>query len=58
MITVDMSLEHMMAQIEYFFRVQVYGSRGTAGITATVGTISIGITAIIGTAPTVREGNS
>ena len=58
MITVDMSLEHMMAQIEYFFRVQFYGSRGTAGITATVGTISIGITAIIGTAPTVREGNS
>ena len=58
MITVDMSFEHMMAQIEYFFRVQFYGSRGTAGITATVGTISIGITAIIGTAPTVREGNS
>ena len=58
MITVDMSLEHMMAQIQYFFRVQFYGSRGTAGITATVGTISIGITAIIGTAPTVREGNS
>ena len=58
MITVDMSFEHVMAQIEYFFRVQVYGSRGTAGITATVGTISIGITAIIGTAPTVREGNS
>ena len=58
MITVDMSLEHMMAQIQYFFRIQFYGSRGTAGITATVGTISIGITAIIGTAPTVREGNS
>ena len=58
MITVDMSFEHMMAQIEYFFRVQFYGSRGTAGITATVGTVSIGITAIIGTAPTVREGNS
>ena len=58
MITVDMSFEHMMAQIQYFFRVQFYGSRGTAGITATVGTISIGITAIIGTAPTVREGNS
>ena len=58
MITVDMSLEHMMAQIQYFFRVQFYGSRGAAGITATVGTISIGITAIIGTAPTVREGNS
>ena len=58
MITVDMSLEHMMAQIEYFFRVQFYGSRGAAGITATVGTVSIGITAIIGTAPTVREGNS
>ena len=58
MITVDMSFEHMMAQIEYFFRVQFYGSRGTAGITATVGTISIGITAIIGTTPTVREGNS
>ena len=58
MIPIDMGLEHMMAQIEYFFRVQFYGSRGTAGITATVGTISIGITAIIGTAPTVREGNS
>ena len=58
MITVDMSFEHMMAQIQYFFRVQFYGSRGTAGITATVGTISVGITAIIGTAPTVREGNS
>ena len=58
MITVDMSFEHMMAQIKYFFRVQFYGSRGTAGITATVGTISVGITAIIGTAPTVREGNS
>ena len=57
MITVDMSFEHMMAQIQYFFRVQFYG-RGTAGITATVGTISVGITAIIGTAPTVREGNS
>ena len=58
MITVDMSFEHMMAQIQYFFRIQFYGSRGTAGITATVGTVSIGITAIIGTAPTVREGNS
>ena len=58
MITVDMSFEHMMAQIQYFFRVQFYGSRGAAGITAAVGTISIGITAIIGTAPTVREGNS
>ena len=58
MITIDMSFEHMMAQIQYFFRVQFYGSWGTAGITATVGTISIGITAIIGTAPTVREGNS
>ena len=58
MITVDMSFEHMMAQIQYFFRIQFYGSRGAAGITATVGTISIGITAIIGTAPTVREGNS
>ena len=58
MITVDMSFEHMMAQIQYFFRVQFYGSSGTAGITATVGTISVGITAIIGTAPTVREGNS
>ena len=58
MITVDMSFEHMMAQIQYFFRVQFYGSRGAAGITATFGTISVGITAIIGTAPTVREGNS
>ena len=58
MITVDMSFEHMMAQIQYFFRVQFYGSRGVAGITATVGAISVGITAIIGTAPTVREGNS
>ena len=57
MITVDMSFEHMMAQIQYFFCVQFYGRRA-AGITATVGTISVGITAIIGTAPTVREGNS
>ena len=57
MIPVDMSFEHMMAQIQYFFRIQFYGRRA-AGITATVGTISVGITAIIGTAPTVREGNS
>ena len=59
MITVDMSFEHMMAQIQYFFRVQFYGSRGAAGITATVGTVSVGITATVARiAPTVREGNS
>lgn len=58
MVTVDMSFEHMMAQIQYFFRVQFYG-RGTAGITATVGTVSVGITATAASvAPTVREGNS